>query len=672
MRVGPAAVSMLALALIAVPAIGGELEEDSGVSVQTVCTNCNNADLTVGGLGNDYVPIRCDGIFVPPGLGQIYLLSVMPQTLVDKVAVKRGAGDAALDGGAVGGGIEIERFRPEEKVQLNLSGDAGSYGWNGQRLDVRGRHGWFGGTLAATRGRSDAINANDDAPGGYQNWDLPEFDRTTWEARFDLQPHRMHAIRFGVASYDESQKNGRAAYDSSTSITVGSPVYNLENVELARRQYDVGYDGRLPDGSHLEIGVFRAQREEDILETQIRTLPQFIPTYVINETEDAVHASWSRAFGLHWKARAGASWSSRDAGVVDVVFNALSGLPPERWFDEAFDETVTETGIWAESEWSPRSTVDLVVGVRRADFSYEDEEARAAWIGIPLPEGSKTLPRAALTWKPSPAWTLRATAGAGYRPPPATYAEVCCGRRYRNNRGVLMESSRAYGVETTWQPGPKVRLNATVSLTDFDDLVVKLATLTFQYRPTYQNANAPKARFENLSLEGRWEAAKWLTVKGSYSWLSAENRSENDRVVALIDFFGTPFSRDYPMAKIPYRASRNGALGGDFRIPGAGTTFSLSMQYTGPMFIQTFDADNPVVEPGYLSETQDFLVRTPDFFLWNVRVEQRLPKGVFVYAGVDNLTDEFQNDLSDPRFDYNWGSLRGRYLYGGLGWTFDR
>ena len=26
---------------------------DDGVMVQTVCTNCNNADLSLGGLGND-------------------------------------------------------------------------------------------------------------------------------------------------------------------------------------------------------------------------------------------------------------------------------------------------------------------------------------------------------------------------------------------------------------------------------------------------------------------------------------------------------------------------------------------------------------------------------------------------------------------------------------------
>jgi outer membrane receptor protein involved in Fe transport len=647
------------------------LEEDSGVSVQTVCTNCNNADLTVGGLGNDYVPILCDGLVIPPGLGQIYLLSVMPQTLVDKVTVRRGAGDASLDGGAIGGGIEIERFRPAEKIQLNLSGDAGSYGWNGQRLDLRGRHGWFGGSLAVTRAESDAINANGDVAGGYENWDLPEFDRTTWEARLDLQPSRNHSLRLGAAGYEESQENGRAAYDGPTSDAVGAPVYNLENVELEREQYDLLYEGRLPDGSRIEAGLFRADRTTDILETQVRTLPEFIPTYVIDEVQDTVHGAWSRAFGLHWRARAGASWSSRDSSVVDVVYNALAGLPPDRWFDEAFEETVEETGLWADAEWSPNATLDLTLGLRLAEYTVTDEEARPAWVDIPLPEGDRILPRAALSWKPAPAWTLRATAGAGYRPPPPTYAEVCCGRRYRNNRGVAMESSRAYGLEATWQPGPKVRLNASGSLTDFDDLVVKLATLTFEYRPTYQNASAPEARLTNLSFEGRWEAARWVTLRGSYSWLSAENRSENDRVVALIDFFGTPVSRDYPMARIPYRAERNAALGADFRI-GSGTTISVSAQYTGPMFLQTFDRENPVIEPGYFSETQDHLVETEPFTLVNLRVEQRFPKGVSLYAGVDNLGDEFQSDLGDPRFDYNWGALRGRYVYGGIGWNFGK
>lgn len=680
-----AAAALAAVAILAWSAAPAEegpetssslLDEDSGVAIQTVCTNCNNADLTVGGLGNDYVPILCDGVPIPPGVGQIYLLSVMPQTVIDKVTVRRGAGDSSLEGGAIGGGIEIERYRPEESLRLDLSGDFGGYGWNGQRLDLRGRRGWFGASLTATRAESDAINANEDAPSGIENWELPEFERTTWEARLDLRPSENHGIRLGISRYDEEQRDGQAAYDPVTSASVGAVVYNLEDVDLERDQFDLSYDGSLPDGSRLSAGFLLADREQTILETQTRLdatggAGERIPTYRIDERHRSAHLYWSRTFGYRWKARAGATWSERDSGVVDVVFNALAGLPPDRWFDEPFEEEVEETGLFAEAEWSPRPGLDVALGLRRADFAYADDETRPAWVGIPLPEGDRILPRAALSWKPAAAWTLRATAGTGFRPPPPTYSEVCCGRRYRNNRGVSIERSRAFGLEGTFQPDADLRLNATLGVTEFDDLVVKLATLTFQYRPTYQNANAPEARLVSFSLDGRWKASRRVTVRGSFSWLDAENRSPGDRIAALIDFFGTPVARDYVSSRIPYRPTRNGAVGADFRAGGA-TTVSVSLQYTGPMWIQTFDPANPVVEPGYFSETQDAFVATENFTIANLRVEHRLPKGVSLFVGVDNVTDEVQSDLGDPRFDYDWGSLRGRYVYGGIAWRFEK
>jgi len=98
--------------------------EASGVAIQTVCTNCNNADLSLGGLGNDHVPIVCDGLPVPKGLAQVYLLSVTPPTILDKIAVKRGPYSAELEGSAVGGAIKLERREPQPGLQLFTSADA--------------------------------------------------------------------------------------------------------------------------------------------------------------------------------------------------------------------------------------------------------------------------------------------------------------------------------------------------------------------------------------------------------------------------------------------------------------------------------------------------------------------------------------------------------------------
>jgi hypothetical protein len=157
------------------------LPADSGIFVQTLCTNCNNADLSVGGMGNEHVAVVCDDMPVAPGLAQVYLLSVMPPTMIDKVAVDKGASQVELEGAAVGGGIRIERREAEPGLVLNAMADAGSFGWTGTRVDLTGRKGPLGGYFVGSWATSDSID-----PDGDKQANLPEFDRTTFEGGLDL------------------------------------------------------------------------------------------------------------------------------------------------------------------------------------------------------------------------------------------------------------------------------------------------------------------------------------------------------------------------------------------------------------------------------------------------------------------------------------------------------
>jgi outer membrane receptor protein involved in Fe transport len=58
--------------------------------------------------------------------------------------------------------------------------------------------------------------------------------------------------------------------------------------------------------------------------------------------------------------------------------------------------------------------------------------------------------------------------------------------------------------------------------------------------------------------------------------------------------------------------------------------------------------------------------RTPEFWLLNLTSEIPLSRRVSLLATVNNLTNEIQNDLSDPTTDYNWGPLAGRSWRAGL------
>jgi outer membrane receptor protein involved in Fe transport len=221
-------------------------------------------------------------------------------------------------------------------------------------------------------------------------------------------------------------------------------------------------------------------------------------------------------------------------------------------------------------------------------------------------------------------------------------------------------------VEVLFQPGADLRIGATASMSDFEGFVQKYATLTYGFRPTYQNVNVPRARLSSVGLEGRWSPVERVQLKGALTFLEADNRTADDAVPAILDFFNTPTPYTYTVDRLPYLADRNASLAAQVRA-GAGFTVGLTAQYTGSMWIQGFD-DDPST-PGILgSETLEEFFETDAFWAFGARIDKQLPKGLSAYLGVDNLTDELQSDLGDPRRDYDWGLLRGRYWYAGLGW----
>jgi hypothetical protein len=639
------------------------VQGESGIAIQTMCTNCNNADLTLAGMGGDYVELTCDGLPVASGLSQVYLLAIMPQTVIDKVNVTKGAGDAALLGGAVGGQIAIETRTPRSGLTLNASADAGSYGWRGTRLDLGGRAGWFGGTFVGSMGTSDVIDANDDG-----NPDLPAFDRHTLQGNADFHAGEDHVFRLGATLYNEEQRDGPAAFDylhwratgGATEWEQGEWRYRLENIDLQLNQYSLSYDGSFGDGSDLHAAVAYSDRSQDIFENDTWDGEVFDPTYLIDERRDQASLAWSRQFGYRVQLRLGGAYGNQEVEIVDDT-----GPSGTRFLTE----NPTETGGWADVAVNAGQKVELTLGARWVDFTYTDNEDRPLWVDIPLPEGSKTLPRFALNWKPAPPYTIRLTAGTGYTAPKPIFEQVCCGRIYRGNRGIFMEEAKSAGLEFTYQPSPKLRVAASAFRNEFENLIIEMATVVLGGQWTYQHANVPEATLSTAALEFRWDAARWVSVRGSFSRLDADNRTADGAIPTLIDDFNRPVEKIFYTDRIPYLAETSGTIGLDFFPQRGKTTVSVLAQYTSDMLIQ--EANNDIEFDPVFSNVIEF-VPTESFWIYNLRVSHVLPKGLSIYAGVDNIDNYVQPDQGFPGTDYNWASLSGRYWTAGLGYSFGR
>ncbi len=636
------------------------IQGEGGITVQTMCTNCNSADLSLGSFGNEFLSVVCDGLPVPSGLAQIYLLSVVPPWCIDNVAVEKGAGRAGFEGGAIGGEIDVRRRAPSDGLQVNAGADVGDFGWSSTRAEVAGRTGWFGGSLVGTFAESDFVDADSDGTP-----DMASIDRTTWEGRLDLRPGERHRITLGATGYDESQADGRGGYDLVTSVNRDLDVWDGEQVDIDRGQYDLTYRFDFRDGSNLTAGMLYADRNTFIEEEQGATSDLYQPTYDIGEEQRHVRLGWFRPVGNRVVLRLGASRTEQEFGVLDYSFNRLQMLPS----DFLLEESPQETGAWLEGEFSLGRGVRLFAGVRYADFEYTDnmEEIVEAtfgvspdWLEYDLPQGSDWLPRVALTWKPVSPLDLRFSYGEGLRQAPATHESVCCGRRFRGNRGIVMEESSVLGVEATYQPAPALQLIASAFRTEFDNLVVNLATWSELLVPTYQNVNVPEALYNSRGVELRWDAASWATVRASYSQTDATNRTPEDMIPVLYDNYGSPVPWWIISPDIPYVPESAGSLGLLLSHQHWGVSVDLSMQFSGPMTIQQFA----------YPDAQPVSISTPSFRVYNIRVSKALKQGFDLFLGVDNLGDYVQADLADPTTDYTWGPLRGTYVYGGATYRF--
>jgi outer membrane receptor protein involved in Fe transport len=360
----------------------------------------------------------------------------------------------------------------------------------------------------------------------------------------------------------------------------------------------------------------------------------------------------------------GGSIKDEDYSVLDRTFNRLQNLPP----DFLLTEAPKELGFWTEGEITLSGKLNLFAGLRYAKFEYEDNMEEVVdqsfmsveWLDIPLPQGDKWLPRVALNWKPVDPLNLRFTYGQGYRQPPATFEEVCCGRRFRGNRGTEMEESTVYGLEITYQPTPKYQLNVSAFRTSFDNLVVKLASWVDRYVPTYQNASMPEARFDSAALQFRWDPAEWVAVRLGGTWTDPQNLTEDGNIPVLRDRYGRPQWVALQTEQVPYVNEYTGNLSVLFRHAESQTSFGFTAQLSGPQLIQEFPQDG-------LPNT---FVPTESYEVYNFSVTKGLGKSFEIFAGIDNIGEYLEATIADPRTDYTWGPLRGRYYYGGVTYRF--
>jgi outer membrane receptor protein involved in Fe transport len=629
------------------------LQGQDGVRIQTLCTHCNSANIQVGGLSQDFVPISLNGYPVLGGLATSMIFSILPADTVAGAKVAKGPGAAQAPASAAGGVIRLTESTPLELPRLDFAGEAGSYDRERGTVRFAGPLGsWVRGSLVA--GRETADTVDDDGDGVN---DVGAVDRDFTEVRLEFDAGRDHTLDVGFSWIDEENIDGRGAWDAIAPVVDPDntlPDWTREDALLDRREYRAGWEWKLGKGRSLDLRLLADNRHQT-LRSQLTRIPDWlgldsdmlIDRFVIGEDNQWGAVSYRHPVGVKGVIAAGIEGHDQEVDATNVdPIDVLGGFVIE----ETAKDIVESRSGFVDFDFKVGSKSNLHVGLRHADLKWGADDIRE------YRSRSRTLPRGTFSFRPADGWTLKLIAGSSFRAPAPIFSEICCGLDYERNVDTASETGTTVGLEGLFQPSPDLRVTVYAARSEFDDYILKLVGWTGALGGSFLNtialANVSETRADTAEVALRWIPVPRLTLDGSMGWL--EHHNEGDELVPVV--LRSLNTINYlPVDRIPYQPMRTGSLSATVSLPRE-TQLTGQASYTGPMPIQQYE---PLL-------VLDEMLESPGFWLVNFSFRVPLAKELELIGGVDNITDRLQNDLTTPTRDYNWGPLAGRSWRAGL------
>ena len=110
------------------------LQNVNGVRPQINCNVCNTGDIHINGLEGPYTLVLIDGMPIVSGLGTVYGLTGIPNSLIEQIEIVKGPASSLYGSEAVGGLINIITKNALSAPEFFADGFA--TGWGEYNLDV--------------------------------------------------------------------------------------------------------------------------------------------------------------------------------------------------------------------------------------------------------------------------------------------------------------------------------------------------------------------------------------------------------------------------------------------------------------------------------------------------------------------------------------------------------
>jgi len=318
---------------------------------------------------------------------------------------------------------------------------------------------------------------------------------------------------------------------------------------------------------------------------------------------------------------------------------------------------IRHKGAFAQAELALPHRINLTAGLRWDEYDWTP--GSDSTLRFPIPGStveSRFSPRLRLAWRATPKLSVGLSAGYAFAAPRPVFERVCCGAAVTSSAYSEAEESKSYLVDADYVPYRWLRFRGSIFRSDFENFLQKMAINTApEFIPTFTQVN-----YTDFSLEGATFGTEFRHFERlSYGFEYTHLRTRSDDPIRVKRYREEWY--EMTIDQIPFHPSDQGSVFFGWNDTRTGFTTSAQALYTGSMYVQYLYRNTGSI--------RDSWEETPAFWVYNFKIQKRVQKYVSLFGGVDNITDEVQLWLDDPRYEYNWGPLRGRYFYAGV--SFD-
>ena len=607
------------------------LSFEPGLRVDNQCSICNTTTLKISGIPGRYSLLLINGMPIFSSLGMTYGLLNIATAEIQKLEVVHGASSVLYGTDAIGGVINVITEKPTKEPSGSFLVQGGMFGH--RQLSGYGSlsKGKFGISVVATHSGHDKVDQNGDGVNEYAGYVRSTAAGT---ATVDILDNLDLLVRFSIAQekrqggglgsvlevlddYDSDTFSGRRAFTETILTNRYEGGLVLDWSPLDSLMFETTISGTYHDqDSDYEGEVYRA-----------RQMMLFFQQSVVAE----LHHRYDLVGGIAYRVE----YLDENLAVADYVYH----IP----------------GVFLQGDWRITDFLEFIHGGR---YDYHNT------FGIVV-TGRGALKLSMF----DRVLVLRLAVGTGFRTP-TTFYEYAHGVRAEGYKFVndtdSAEQSIGGNLSLTLDLGRKFQFIGEYGITRIMD-PISIENTDDGHIRTY-NVDEPLDVFA-LEVRAQTQAYRWLLASVGYGWYLY-----TDRGGALVT---APPVHQFTLG-IQLNFKRIGLKG------------SVFAEVFGPMDLEKVYGPGYNAQPGtdlegWLDTANADLsspkrTHSPWYGVVNLRLEQRIYKGLSAFFGIDNVFDYHQVKIESPLYypadadgnptnadvTYIWGPLRGRFIYGGL------